>query len=816
MNYNSQGYAVITKRAWSQSIFLTCKDPLAAADEAPGSLLERVRDGRATMGEALERYQCPDLRKPSERKGLMHVMEEGQTSPNKLMADVVSKINRFKTVSVDTEAVPAVKGEAVNPVLVCAGFPDGTAYVFDRRLYEQDALGRHWSYGLGDLWNALDCRSVTVIGSNVETDLRGGVSGLDCVSVDTQKIATFLRRSDLLPWQNMDLSVESNGLKVLPALVFGHNYAPVFGAKAHKKRVETWRPHGRNAPVRFAQLPSLRLMNSLYGWKDWTVKNPGFVHRRKVELQVDYVLNDVAASPWLHVVVLGYMLGVAGYEFLLPDAGEKVEKYAARLSTQLRDGQSAWLQLPLMRGWSRRELSQDDPMQVMEHEKVVLDWGGPGVSKDGIDWNRVDLPFAFMQAAHEIDCTMSFALEIDERLPVGGASSDYAAGADSAASDFVSSEDLFSQYRSGRKVTHGFGPPGASDEVDTRAMLAPKPLRAVSDHTQVLTSDAGKGGCRTRGSLAAATAKARAKVVSKLVEVECEVMRESGVDVNAMTDKQRKEHAMELRSALKQARKKLKERGSSLVVSSLVPSLLDASKLKKGLAKRADGKLVPYSVDSSGRRPTQPVGISRRELVFSYPSRLLPRSVRAAPLARRTCCFCGKKSHRAPRADLTEAEKSSVRKGHYKYCPQYRPHRLLQAEDRAIWRKQCSYPLCTSDSVVHDTGACPDIGKVCQLCHKRGHGRQQCQQLDEDELKNVFLAHKAMSQFRGPEFQFDTDDRSELEWVVFDRDGDGNDDDAAGAEFRGVYMTAEQMAQWVLCDTRNKRKEFIRELYSES
>jgi hypothetical protein len=118
--------------------------------------------------------------------------------------------------------------------------------------------------------------------------------------------------------------------------------------------------------------------------------------------------------------------------------------------------------------------------------------------------------------------------------------------------------------------------------------------------------------------------------------------------------------------------------------------------------------------------------------------------------------------------------------------------------------------------VVHDTGACPDIGKVCQLCHKRGHGRQQCQQLDEDELKNVFLSHKAMSQFRGPEFQFDTDDRSELEWVLFAQDGDGNDDDAASAEFRGVYMTAEQMAQWVLCDTRNKRKEFIRELYSES
>jgi hypothetical protein len=278
-------------------------------------------------------------------------------------------------------------------------------------------------------------------------------------------------------------------------------------------------------------------------------------------------------------------------------------------------------------------------------------------------------------------------------------------------------------------------------------------------------------------------AKARAKVVSKFVEMECKVMKESGVDVNAMTDKQRKERAVELHRALKQARKRLKERGSSLVVSSLVPSLLDASKLRKGMAKRADGKLVPYSVDPSGRRPTPPVGINRRELAFSYPSRLLPRTLRAAPRARRTCSFCGKKSHRAPSADLTEAEKSEVRKGHYKYCPQYKQYRLLQSEDREAWRKQCNYPLCTSDYVVHDTGACPDIGKVCQLCHKRGHGRQQCQQLDEDELREAFLAHKAMSQFKSPEFQFDTDDRSELEWVVFDRDGDGDDDNAGSAEF---------------------------------
>ena len=168
-----------------------------------------------------------------------------------------------------------------------------------------------------------------------------------------------------------------------------------------------------------------------------------------------------------------------------------------------------------------------------------------------------------------------------------------------------------------------------------------------------------------------------------------------------------------------------------------------------------------------------------------------------------------------PRGELTLAERESVRKGFYKYCPRYKQLLLAGQEESETWLKQCSYPMCTSEGVVHDTGACPDIGRICKLCHKRGHGRQQCQQIDEDELRTIFLAHKEKSQFRGAEFQFDTDDRSQLEWIVFDCDGAG-DDEAQDAEFRGVYMTPEQVALWLLCDSRDKRKEFIRELYGQS
>jgi hypothetical protein len=766
------------------------------------------------MEEALERFQCPDSRKPDVRKSMLHEMNQGEVEPNRLMADVVSKVERFKTVSIDTEAEPAVKGEPTKTVLVCAGFPDGTAYVFDRRKYEMDSLGRHWSWRLGSLWEALDDNGVTVVGSNVSTDLRGAGSYLDCVYMDTQPMTTFMRRAELLPWENMDLHVEANGLKILPALVFGHHYGPVFGAKAYNKKLATWRPHGRNAPLRFAQLPALKLMNSMYGWLDWTMKTPSFVQRRKIELQKDYVLNDVAASPWLHVAVLGYYLGVSGYEYLLPGLGEKVEDYVSRLSAQLRGGQSAWPQLPRMRGWSRRELSPDSPLQLQEHEKVVLEWGRPGVSKDGIDWTQVDAPFASMQMAHEIGCAMEFALDTRSEVEPGKDAGSAATGEKCIAENADGSDDIWAQYRSGKEVTHGFGPPGVDYEGGAREMLTPRPSRAFSDFARASSSDVDQGGSDSKGILAATTAKARAKVVSKLVQVECELMKESGVDVDAMSEKQKKEHAVELRKALKQARQKLKARGSSLVVSSLVPTLLDASKLRKGCAKRADGRLAPYYVDPTGRRPTQPVGINRRELTFSYPCRMLPRTLRAAPRARRTCGFCGQRSHRMPRGELTLAERESVRKGFYKYCPRYKQLLLTGQEESEEWLKQCSYPLCTSEGVVHDTGACPDIGRICKLCHKRGHGRQQCQQVDEDELRTIFLAHKEKSQFKGAEFQFDTDDRSQLEWVVFDRNGAG-DDEVQDAEFRGVYMTPEQVALWLLCDSRDKRKEFIGELYGQ-
>jgi hypothetical protein len=805
MDYNGQGYAITTKGAWRRSIFLNCRDPLAAADEAPFSLLERVRDGRATMEEALEKFQCPDVRKPNARKAMMHGMAQGETDPTRLMANVVSKIKRFKTVSIDTEAEPAVKNEPVKAALVCAGFPDGTAYVFDRRKYEAEALGRHWSWRLSELWSALNNHNVTVVGSNVSTDLRGSGSYLDCVCMDTQLITTFMRKAELLPWENMDLHVDASGLKILPAMVYGHHYGPVYGAKAYNKKLATWKPHGKNAPVRFAQLPTLKLMNSMYGWLDWTMKTPSFGQRRKIELQQDYVLNDVAASPWLHVAVLGYYLGVAGYKYLLPSLGEKVEDYVSRLSAQLRDGQMAWPQLPRMRSWSRREISPDDPLQLQEHDKVVLDWGGQGVSSDGIDWTRVDAPFASMQMAHEISCATEFALDVQDTV-------DSAAKVECIEPE-VDDDDIWAQYRSGKEVTHGFGPPGVDYEGDARELLTPRPSRALSDLAQASSSDVDKGGSDSKGILAATTAKARAKVVSKLVQVECELMKESGVDVNAMTAKQKKERAVELRKALKQARKKLKERGSSLVVSSLVPTLLDASKLRPGFAKRADGKLVPYYVDPAGRRPTQPVGINKRELAFSYPSRMLPRTLRAAPRARRTCGFCGQKSHRPARSVVTVAEKDMVRQGYYKYCPRYKQLQNSD-EEKPEWQKQCCYPLCTSDSVIHDTGACPDIGRICKLCQRRGHGRLQCQEIDEDELKTMFLAHKEKSQFQSAEFQFETDDRSELEWVVFDRDGAG-DDDVEDAEFRGVYMTPEQLARWLLCDTKDKRKEFVRELYGQ-
>jgi hypothetical protein len=763
------------------------------------------------MEEALEQFQCPDIRKPHLRKSMLHEMNLGETDPTRLVADVVSKIERFKTVSIDTEAEPAVKGEPVKAALVCAGFPDGSAYVFDRRRYETDALGRHWSWELASLWEALNSDEVTVVGSNVSTDLRGSGSYLDCVCMDTQAMTTFMRKVELLPWENLDLHMDASGLKVLPALVFGHHYGPVFGAKAYNKKLATWRPHGRNAPANFAQFPRLKLMSSMYGWLDWTMKTPSFVQRRQMELQMNYVLNDVAASPWLHVAIMGYLLGVAGYEYLLPNLGEKVEEYVSRLSTQLRGGQSAWPQLPRMRSWSRRALAPDDPLQLLEHDKVVLDWGGPGVSKDGIDWTQVDAPFANMQMAYEVGCVEEFALDTQE---TGTPSKEADDAVECVGANFDDSEDLFSHYRSGNEVTHGFGPPGVDYEGGARELLTPRPSRAFSDLDRVSPSDVGKGGSDSVGILAAKTAKARAKVVSKIVQVECELMKESGVDIDAMTEKQKKEHALELCMALKQARKKLKERGSSLVVSSLVPTLLDASKVRKGFAKRADGKLVPYYVDPTGKKPTQPVGINRRELTFSYPSRMLPRTLRAVPRSRRMCGFCGQRSHRAPRT-ATLAEKDGARKGCYKYCPRHKALHLLGKDKPETWQKQCNYPLCTSDSVVHDTGACPDIGKVCKLCLKRGHGQQQCQQIDEDELRTMFSAYKEKSQFKGAEFQFDTENRSELEWVVFDRDGAG-EDNVDDAEFRGVYMTPEQMVRWTLCDSKGKRREFIRELYGQS